>query len=106
METAPGTEAGGKSARGRKDGDGQEAVIKLKPLKESFKELATLYTKAEDSKDKFNDAVKKVAERSGLMSSVVSKLVKAKSGEKFEDVKRTADQMSIVFAEFSDTPTQ
>lgn len=86
-------------AKGRKSSDGTEDVIKVKPLKEAIAELETLKTKADAAKDRLNDAIKAVAERSGLLSKVVRKLVNARHGEGFEDAKREVDQLAIVFDE-------
>ena len=89
-------------AKGRKSSDGTEDVIKTKPLKEAVAELETLKTKADAAKDKLNDAIKAVAERSGLLSKVVRKLVNARHGEDFEDAKREVMQLGIVFDEVGD----
>ena len=89
-------------ARGRKQKDGTEDVIKTKPLKEAITELLSLKAKADAAKDKMNSAVKAVAEKSGLLSKVVRKLVNARSGEGFEEAKREVVQLGIVFEEIGD----
>lgn len=87
--------------RGRKDADGQEVVISVTPLKKALADLLNLKAKADTAKDRLNDAVKAIAKQTRLMASVVNKLVKAKSGDDFEDEKRKVDQASLVFGEFA-----
>ena len=89
-------------ARGRKDKDKDDgAAIKLKPLKDSLRELGELAEKAKEADAKLKDAIKAVAEKSGLLSSVVRRLVKAHSGDsdQFADEKRKVEQLGIVFDE-------
>ena len=91
-----------KDTRGRKDTNKEDgAVIKLEPLKKSLRELGTLATKAAAANEQLKDAVKKVAEKSGLLASVVRRLVKAHSGDsdQFNDEKRKAEQMQLVLDE-------
>lgn len=90
--------------RGRKDRDRDDGeAIKLEPLKKSLRELGQLAMKAADANANLKDAVKKVAEKSGLLSSVVRRLVKAHSGDSdhFADEKRKAEQLGIVFDEIA-----
>ena len=80
--------------------EGQEKVITLDPLKERVEELVSLHEEAKASRDGFNDAVKAVAEASGLQASVVSRFVKARATvERFNAKKRDAEQLSLVFDE-------
>lgn len=97
--TAADQAIGKAKARGRKDSEGQEAVIKTKPLKDSLRELGTLKAKSDAAKEKLNDAIKAVAEKSGLLSSVVRKFVNAATGEKFEEERRKVEQAALVFDE-------
>ena len=87
--------------KGRKDAEGQEKIITIKPLRKALSELLTLKGRLDTAKDRFGDAVKAVAEQSGLMSSVVRKLVKAKAGDSYDDEKRKVDQAALVFEEFA-----
>lgn len=98
METQ--TESG-KAVKGRKD-QGQEAVIKPDVLEGKLKELVHLHNKKTEASDAFNDAVKRVAEKSGLLASVVAKVVAASAGDKFEDEKKKAQQLSLAFEECSE----
>lgn len=91
-----------RTPRGRKDKDRDDGeAIKLEPLKKSLRELGTLAAKADEASAKLKDAVKAVAERSGLLSSVVRRLVRAHSGDSdhFADEKRKAEQLGIAFEE-------
>jgi hypothetical protein len=86
--------------RGRKDQTtGQESAITLGHLKENIGELVTLYIQQQDSAARCSDAIKAAAEKSGLLANVVRKFVKARAGEKFEEAKRTVEQLSLVFEE-------
>lgn len=87
------------SPRGRKAQDGQEATISLRPIKDGIEELITLYTQQQESAARCSDAIKAAAEKSGLLANVVRKFVKARAGEKFEEAKRTVEQLSLVFDE-------
>lgn len=86
------------SPRARKDQTtGQEAAISLRPIKDSIEELVTLYKQQDESAARCSDAIKAAAEKAGLMANVVRKFVKARAGEKFEEAKRTVEQLSLVF---------
>jgi len=85
-----------RKARGRKD-QGIEAVPNSKPVLDAIEDLVHLHRKKEDASDTYNSAVKKVAERAGLLSAVVNKFVAAKAGDKFEDEKKKVEQLALVF---------
>jgi hypothetical protein len=87
--------------RGRKDSDGTEAVIKLAPLRKALADLLNLKGKVDTATGQFNDSVKAIAERTGLMSSVVKKLVKAKAGDDYAEAHRKVEQAALVFDEFA-----
>jgi hypothetical protein len=90
---------GKRATKGRIE-EGQEKVITLAPLVERVDELVSLYGEVVAIRDGFNDAVKAVAEASGLQASVVSKFVKARAtAERFNAKKRDADQLSLCFDE-------
>jgi hypothetical protein len=84
-----------KKARGRKDSEGQEAVIREKPLKDALAELQTLHEKSDAAHDKLNDAIKAVAEKSGMQSKVIRKAVFAKHADEIEEVEREVEQLQI-----------
>ncbi len=92
----------GKAARCRKDKDKDDgATITLEPLKKKLRDLGFLAAKLAEAKEKLNDAVKAVAEKSGLNASTVRRLVRAHSGDSthFDDERRKVEQLGIVFAE-------
>lgn len=84
---------------GRKESQGQEKVIEMDALRQSLPELIQLYGSAQEAKAKLSDAVKAVAEKSGLLSSTVKRVVKAKANQTWEEAKRNAQQLSLVFEE-------
>lgn len=88
-------------AAGRKDADKQPAVIEVAKLKERLPQLKKLSTAADEASTDFNDAVTAAAEKSGLLASVVRKVVKAWSGENFEEERRKVEQLSLAFEEIS-----
>jgi hypothetical protein len=86
-------------AKGRKDRAGQEAVIKLAPVRERVDELVVLYQTYKQSGEDLNEGIKALAEASGLMAAVIRKFIVARAGENFTEKKREADQLSLVFEE-------
>lgn len=88
----------GASAPGRVDA-GQEAVVRMESLATRVDHLVQLSSKAKDAAQDYKDAVKKVAENSGLLAATVSRYVKARAGEHFEDAARKAKQLALVFEE-------
>ncbi len=88
------------SPRGRKDQTtGQEAAISLRPIQDGIDELVALYLHQQESAARCSDAIKAAAEKSGLLANVLRKFVKARAGEKFEEAKRTVEQLALVFEE-------
>lgn len=94
--TQAGTETG---ARGRKNRDKQEAVIEVAKLREKLPQLVKLKKASDEASSDLNDAIKAAAEKSGLLASVVRKVVVASAGENFEEKKREAEQLSLAFEE-------
>lgn len=88
-------------ARGRRD-RGQEAVIKLEELQNRVPQLIELKKKADEAKQVYTDAIKSTAEQSGLLAATVSRYVKARAGDKFEDEKTKATQLALCFEEITD----
>ncbi len=101
MEASETTKVNGKakSARGRKDADKQEAVIKTKIVKDRVEELVNLKRAADEAGVQFNDAIKAAAEKSGLLAATVRKFVVARAGENFEEEARKVEQLSLIFEE-------
>lgn len=88
-----------RGARGRQDRSGQEKVIDKTKLVEKLPYLVKLHTSAKDAAKDLSDGIKKVAEQSGLLASVVRKIVVAKAGENFEEKKKEAEQLALMFDE-------
>src|SRR4051812_39520007 len=86
-------------ARGRKDENKQEATIKLEAMSVKVDTLVGLYKHQQAVALDFSDAVKAVAEESGLNAKTVRTFIVAKSGEKFEQRKRDVQQLALVFDE-------
>lgn len=82
---------------GRVDRSGQEAVQDISKLNGEMQKLLKLRASLTDATTDYSEAVKKAAEKSGFLATVVRKLVDAKAGDKFEDVKRVVDQMGSAF---------
>ena len=91
--------------KGRKDKDGGEKVISLKPLKDATKDLMGLYRKSQLSKDDYNLAAKAVAERAGLNTSAVKKLISSSYAGNHTEALRDAEQLSLVLSEVGEVAT-
>jgi hypothetical protein len=85
--------------RGRKDHDGQGAVVKLEPVRERIVYLVGLYRDSEAASTVLAEGIKDIAEKAGLQASVVRKFIAAKAGEKFAEKKRDCEQLSLLFKE-------
>lgn len=88
---------GSRGRRGRKDSTGDEQVLKVQPIKDALAELTTLAKKAQLAATAYNDARKKVAERSNANSAQLNKLIKASLSGRFEDVARLVQQQAELF---------
>jgi hypothetical protein len=83
--------------KGRTNADGTSAVIKLETLQTRLDHLIDLHIKSQDASETYTEAVKAVAEASGLLSSVVSRYVKARAGTKYSEEKEKVLQLSLCF---------
>lgn len=97
LEQVPGARGRRKAAPGRQDRSGQEKVVKLKEFEDRVPHLVSLYNAQKTAAKDFSDAVKAVAEKSGLYASVVRKGVVAKAGDNFEERQKEATQLELVF---------
>lgn len=88
-----------KGAPGRKERDGSEAVIKLETLQTRMQDLVELRIAASDAAREYNEAVKAVAEATGLLSVTVNKIVRSKAGNSYVEDKVKAQQLALVFEE-------
>lgn len=90
---------GRRTARGRQDRSKQEKVIDMSKLTEKIDHLVNLHKATKDASADYSAAIKVVAEKAGLLASVVRRFVVAKAGESFDDKKKEAEQLALVFDE-------
>ena len=91
--------------RGRKakTSDHQEAIIRLEELNPLAIETLIADLKAAEEKSAiFNEGIKAFAEKCGLQSSVLRKFITARAGKNFNDKKRDALQLSLLFEEIGE----
>ena len=86
-------------ARGRKDASKQEGVTVPEAVKARIDELVTLYKATQTASEDFSSAVKAVAEKSSYNAAAIRKFVVARSGEKFAEAKKLAEQQMELFDE-------
>lgn len=103
-EASGGLSLGGGTAkkrtpRARVGRDKQEKVEKPQIISDRADELVALKMKADQASQAFSDAIKKAAEDSGLLSSVVRRFVIARAGESFEEKRRENVQLQLLFEE-------
>jgi len=99
MNTAIEGEVIAKQARGRIDSDGQEAIIKLDPVRAKIDELQHLYFESREAAEAFSDAIKAVAEEAGLNAKALRTFVKASVDDKLEEKQRECEQLTLLFEE-------
>lgn len=88
-----------KRAEGRKDDEKQPAVTKPQVVGERIEELVRLHGASVTAATEAKEAITKCAEDSGYNAANVRKLVLARYGEKFPEVKRNIDQQAELFEE-------
>lgn len=91
--------------RGRKSktSDHQEAVIELSVLNPlAIETLVAGLKSAQESTAIFNDGIKAFAEKAGIQASVLRKFIVARAGESFDNAKRDALQLSLLFEEIKE----
>lgn len=94
-------ENGEKDTGGRKNADKQEAIPDAAALAAALPAVRKALEEAEEAADKANKKIKATAKSTGFLSSIVKKAAKASMGEEetFEEKKREAEQMSLIFEE-------
>ena len=106
MDMQTGTTAGKqRKARGRKEktADHQESVIRITELSTAvINTLVADLKHAQEAAEGFADGIKAQAEKAGVQSSVLRKLITARAGENFEDRKRDAQQLALLFEEIGE----
>ena len=85
-------------AKGRKDG-GQEAAQNCETISTRINELVRLHKRHKDAGEDLSDAIKKCAVDSGFNTAAIKRLVTARAGERFHEVKREVEQLSLIFTE-------
>ena len=85
-----------KTAAGRRDSQGVPAVPK-QVAEKIIDELVHLHRKKAEATDAYNEAIKKTAEKHGMLSAVIAKKVAAKANDKLEDEKNKVAQMAFIF---------
>lgn len=93
----------GREVRGRKDREKQEVVIKIAALRDNVADMVVLHNKAQEAATVLNDKIKAVAEKAGLLASVVRKIVVARAGENWQERKRECEQLNLCFDEIGQT---
>ena len=89
--------AGASKGRGRQDRTGQETVKDITKLNEDMAKLLKLQAELTNAQEDLSSAIKKTAESSGFLAAVVRRLVVAKAGDKFDEIKRQVDQLGEAF---------
>jgi hypothetical protein len=74
-------------------------VTKPKVIADRIDQLVSLHIAAQTAGTEAKEAITKAAEDSGYNASTVRKLVLARAGEKFEEVKRLVAQQMELFEE-------
>jgi hypothetical protein len=84
---------------GRKDNDGQEAVVDLTALKEGMPKAIKLEKSLAEQRSDASEFYKKFAKKCGLNTAQLKKAAKAYADEDAEAAQRKAEQMSLIFTE-------
>ena len=78
---------------------GNGKTYKLEAMSVAVDHLTGLCEKMREAQTDFNDAVKAVAETSGLDAPTVRSFIVAKCGDKFDEKKEKVAQLALVFEE-------
>lgn len=84
-------------ARGRKDKEKQEAVIRVDVVRERIEELVGLHRAAKDAAQALNDAITATVEKAGLHAANVRKFVAARASGEFTDKAENVAQLALIF---------
>lgn len=82
---------------GRKDGDGQEAVVDVTALKKGMPKAIKLEKDLADAKADASKFYKKFAKECGLNTAQLKKAAKAYADEDIEAQRRKAEQLTLIF---------
>ena len=97
MQTGTQTNGKGRGEVGRKDSEGQEAVIEQGVIEDREDELVALKVAAVEAAENYSEAIKKAAEDSGYNAATVRKFIEAKAGDKFDATKKKVTQLALIF---------
>ena len=84
---------------GRKDGDGQEAVVDVNALKKFMPKAIKLEKELAERRSDASEFYKKGAKECGLNTAQLKKAAKAYADEDAEAQRRKAEQLSMIFEE-------
>lgn len=84
---------------GRKDGDGQEAVVDVGELKKGMPKAIKLEQELAAARTDASEFYKKFAKASGLNAAQLRAAAKAYANEEIEGARRKAEQMTLIFGE-------
>jgi hypothetical protein len=80
--------------------DKQESVVRADQLTAAaIDTLVADYKYAAQAADTLSEGIKAAAERAGIQATVLRKFITARAGEKFEEKKRDAAQLNLLFEE-------
>lgn len=82
---------------GRKDKDGQEAVIDVAALKKCMPKAIKLEKDLADARADASEAYKRWAKATGLNTAQIKAAAKAYANEETEATRRKAEQMTLIF---------
>lgn len=82
---------------GRKDGDGQEAIVDVNALKKGMQKAIKLEKDLALARSDASAFYKKFAKDCGLNTAQLKKAAKAYADEDIEAQRRKAEQMSLIF---------
>lgn len=94
-----------RKVRGRKSktSDHQEAVIRISELNPlAIETLIADLKHAQDAGTIFAEGIKAFSEKAGIQASVLRKFIVARAGEAFQDKKRDAQQLALLFEEIGE----
>jgi len=85
----------------KQDNQGDEQIVDLNAFHDRLPHLLDLREKAENANADLREAIKGVAEKSGLYAANIRAVVNAKFKQNEEAVERKATQLALVFEEVS-----
>jgi hypothetical protein len=84
---------------GRKDKDGQEAVVDVNALKKGMPKAIKLEKELADARSDASEFYKKFAKEAGLNAAQLKAAARAYANEEIESQRRKAEQMTMIFEE-------